>query len=553
MFPLHVHSNYTLLQGTISIDSLVDEAKSCGSSFVALTDTNNMYGLIKLAKKAAQANIKPIFGAFIDDPESPEHNCIFLSKNNAGYSTLCRIITSRKLKDKFSLAETLKNELPDLFIITSSLALLEKIKFGKNWDNIYAELIITAKQKKNTRKLYEFARANKLKIVASNPVYFLRTEHYLLHKVVTAIRLNTTLTNLNESDLVDEDYYLKSPEEVAKMWHTLPEALSNVEYIVQNCNVNLGLGKFKFPVYHLPPGKSADSYLGEVCYTGLVERYKPLTDREKAQFSHEMEVIKFLGFSDYFLVIWDIVHQAKMRGMLTLGRGSAANSLVSYCLGFTDVEPFEHGLFFERFLNRGRISPPDVDIDFSWRERDEIVKYVYEKYGYSNVAMISTTVTFKARSAFREVAKVFGISGEEISKYSQFIPWTRAQNLIDISKRYPETKSLNFDLEPWKSIVNLASQLADFPRHLSIHPSGIVISPEPITNYVALEYAKNKGIGLVITQPDMYLIEELGLVKLDLLSQRSLGVMRDTLRRINAKLKSHNKHKTFIFQINSKN
>lgn len=554
MFPLHIHSNYTLLQGTISVDSLVDAAKSCGSSFVTLTDTNNMYGLIKLAKQAAGVNIKPVFGAFIDDPEHPEYNGIFLAKNNAGYSALCRVITSRKLKEKFSLVELLKHEQPDLFFITSSLTLLEKIKFCRNWENIYAGLIITAKQKKNTRKLYEFAKANNLKFAASNPVYFLKPEDYILHKVVTAIRLNTTLPNLKEDDLADEEYYLKSPEEITKMWHALPEALWNVEYIVQNCNVDLELGKFKFPLFHLPQDKTAYGYLWEICIQGLAERYKILTDEVTKQLYHELDVIKELGFCDYFLVVWDIVNQAKKRGMLTLGRGSAANSLVSYCLGFTDVDPLEHNLFFGRFLNRGRISPPDVDIDFSWRERDEIVKYVYEKYGYGNVAMISTTVTFKARSAFREVAKVFGISGEEISKYSRFIPWTKAQNLIDIAKRYPETKSLNFDLDPWRSIINLASQLADFPRYLGIHASGIVLTPEPITNYVALEYAKNKGIGLVITQPDMYLIEEMGLVKLDLLSQRSLGVMRDTLHRINIKSqKEIKKRQAKIFQINSKN
>ncbi|CAG0974991.1 partial DNA polymerase III subunit alpha, partial [Anaerolineae bacterium] len=188
--------------------------------------------------------------------------------------------------------------------------------------------------------------------------------------------------------------------------------------------------------------------------------------------------------------------------------------------------------YFERFLNKSRTTPPDVDIDFSWRERDEIIKYVFDKYGYDRVAMISTTVTFRARSAFRETAKVFGISEAELSEYSKLIPWTDARNLPDIAARFPEARSLKFDTEPWKTIVNLAARLAGFPRHLSIHPSGIVIAPEPITRFCALEFAKNKGLGLIVTQPDMYPVEELGLVKIDLLSQRALGVLRDTVDKV---------------------
>jgi DNA polymerase III alpha subunit len=246
----------------------------------------------------------------------------------------------------------------------------------------------------------------------------------------------------------------------------------------------------------------------------------------------ELGVIRDLGFSDYFLVVWDIVKEGGKRGMMMIGRGSAANSIVAYCLGLTQVDPIQHNLYFERFLNKGRSSPPDVDIDFSWKERDEIVKYVFDKYGYENVAMISTHVTFRARSAFRETAKVFGFTDSEISKYSKYIPWTNAQNLPNLAALFPESRSLDFSKEPWKTIVSIASRLAGFPRHLSIHPGGIIITPGPITDYVALEYASNKGLGLIITQPDMYSIEDLGLIKIDLLSQRSLGVLRDTMTTI---------------------
>ena len=273
--------------------------------------------------------------------------------------------------------------------------------------------------------------------------------------------------------------------------------------------------------------------LSTIAFNGLRKRYDYIDEKIKNRLEYELSVINELNFTDYFLIVWDIVQEAKKRGMMTIGRGSAANSLVAYCLELTQVDPIKLNLYFERFLNKARSNPPDVDIDFSWKERDEIVKYVFEKYGYERVAMISTTITFRARSAFRETAKAFGISDREISKYSKKIPWTNAVNLPKISEMFPESKSLGFDKEPWKTIVQLASKIANFPRHLSIHPSGIVITPTKITDYCALEYAKNKGLGLIITQPDMYSIEDLGLVKIDLLSQRSLGVLRDTMDTLN--------------------
>jgi DNA polymerase III alpha subunit len=269
--------------------------------------------------------------------------------------------------------------------------------------------------------------------------------------------------------------------------------------------------------------------LWRLTHQGLERRYKKITPEIRARLERELGVINDLSLADYFLIVWDIVREAKGRGMLTIGRGSAANSIVSYCLGFTDVDPIEQNFYFERFLNKSRSSPPDIDVDFSWKDRDEIMKYVFDKYGYDKVAMISTHVTYRARSAFRETAKVFGIAEREINKQSKFIPWTDAKNLPRLSHLFPEARSLKFDEEPWKSIAEAATQLANFPRHLSIHPSGIIISPKIITDYTALEYAKNKGLGIIVTQPDMYSIEDLGLLKIDLLSQRSLGVLRDTL------------------------
>ncbi|MBK8946176.1 MAG: DNA polymerase III subunit alpha [Ignavibacteriae bacterium] len=533
---LHIHSNYSILEATIPIEKLIASAKLYGEKHVALTDTNGMYGSIKFAKKASEENLNPILGVLIDDPKNKNLFAIFIAKNLKGYSTISQITTSRKIKDDFSLQKVFDENLENVIVITSSIELLQIIyQNQKLKPNLFVELIATKKNKKKTRELYNFARSKDLQIVASNPTYFFNPEDHLLQKVVTAIKKNTTLENLTEDEILDEEFYFKSPSELEKIWRNLPEAILNSKKIANMCNVDLEFAKHKFPKFDLPKGENAPNYLRKICSLGLSQRYKIITDQALLRLDKELNVIEEMGFSHYFLVVHDIVREAKLRRMRILGRGSAANSLVSYCLGFTEIDPIKHNLYFERFMNRARTSPPDIDLDFSWRERDEIVKYVYEKYGYDKVAMISTTVTFRARSAFRETAKVFGVSEREISQYSKFIPWTSAQNLVQIAEKFPESKNLNFKTEPWKTIIQIAHQLASFPHHLSIHPSGIVVTEKPITNYVPLEYAKNKGLGLIITQPDMYGIEDLGLVKIDLLSQRSLEVLKNTMNDLEEK------------------
>lgn len=529
MIPIHVHSNYSFLTGTARIEEIISLGKKFNLPALALTDLNGMYGIIQFVKKAQEEKIKPIIGALINRPEAENDYVIFLAKNNFGYQDLCKIITQRKLNEDFSLEKIVERLWENLIFITPCIDLLRKIN---SRNDFYAELIPTQLNRRNTLKLYNYSKENKIPLVASNPVYFLSKNDLILHKLVTAIRLNKSLNDLQQNELVDEEYYFKSPIEISKTLKKIPEAIENTFKIARKCSVNLDLGVYKYPVYPKIQSKSAYDDLVKIAYDGLNKRYSNAGEIEIKKLSYELDVIRELNFVDYFLIVWDIVREARKRGMLTIGRGSAANSLVAYCLGLTQVDPIKHNLYFERFLNRARTNPPDVDLDFSWKERDEIVKYVFETYGYERVAMISTTVTFRARSAFREVAKTFGISDKEISLYSKKIPWTNAANLPNITKLFPETKNLNLNVEPWKSVINYAAKISNFPRHLSIHPGGIVITPNKITDYCALEYAKNKGLGLIITQPDMYSIEELGLVKIDLLSQRSLGVLRDTMKEI---------------------
>lgn len=529
MIPLHVHSNYSLLEGVITLDQIIEKTVNYQLGAVALTDTNGMYGLVSFYKKAIEKGIKPILGTYIDEPGNKKIYALLLAKNFDGYSDICKIITARKLKDDFSLFKLLQNYFPNLFILISSVELLKKVP---SYKNIYAEIVITGSYKFSARNLFEVAKEKRIKYIISNPVYFSEPQDYLLYKVVTAIKKRDMFENLTERELLDKEFYFKSPSSLNHLVNKIPEAFANINFIANECNINLGLGKYKIPDFPAVTDHSTFSLLWKYTYEGLEKRYGSAADKIKSRLEEELQVIDDLKLADYFLIVHDIFLEAKRRGMMTLTRGSAANSLVCYCLGLTEVDPVKYNFYFTRFLNISRSSLPDIDIDFNWKERDEIVQYVFKKYGYSRVAFISTHVTIKARSAFRETAKVFGFSDEEISKLSKYIPWTDARYLPDISKRFPESRSLNFGDEPWKSIVNIATRLANFPRHLSIHPGGIVITPLPITTYTALEYAKNKGVGLIITQPDMYGVEDLGLIKIDLLSQRSLGVLRDSIHQI---------------------
>jgi DNA polymerase III alpha subunit len=529
MIPLHVHSNNTFLKGTIPVEKLVSKAIEFGLPALAITDTNSMHGIVQFSKLAKEKTLKPVIGSLIDSPENPDEYLILLARNNKGYSELCKIITSRKLNDDFSISHLFQSDLDNFFILTPSIDL---IKNSELKGNLFIELIASKNERTNNRNKFQFAKENGYQIIVTNPIYFLEKQDYLLQKTVTAIRLRTNIDNLLSKEIADGEYYFKNPQLIVDEWKNLPQALANSDRIARECNVDLKLNEYKFPVFSTPENISADTMLCNESFKGLEKRFARVTESAQKRLEMELSVIAEMGFSNYFLIVWDIVNEAKRRGMMTIGRGSAANSLAAYCLEITQIDPLLHNLYFERFLNKARSSPPDFDIDFSWKERDEIIKYIFDKYGYERVAMISTTVTFRARSAFREVAKAFGFTNEEISKFSRKIPWTDAANLPHLAELFPESKSLNFKKEPWKSIVEIASQIARFPRHISIHPGGIVITPKKITDYVALEYAKNKGLGLIVTQPDMYSIEELGLIKIDILSQRSLGVLRDTMESI---------------------
>ncbi|MBL7075392.1 DNA polymerase III subunit alpha [candidate division KSB1 bacterium] len=523
---LHCHSNHSFTDSTITVGDLIRKAAEFNMNAVALTDTNGFYGVIPFYKKAVESGIKPIIGVEVDDPKTPELKVVLLAKNRSGYSEISHIITQRHLNKDFNLMSILMTASEDIFILSPSLPLLNHLSKNRTL-SLYGELVLTNHpgSKKRCRQLMCLAQQFKIPVVATNDVHLMNKNDYKVHRVLRAIQKNTTVYKVDEGSRVVPDNYFKSTEEMKTLFKDLGEALSNSQRIADECNLNLDLETFKFPECDLPEGKDADSFLYKLCFEGRKARYHPLRHEATKRLDYEMDVIKKLGLSKYFLIVNDIVKEARRRGFLYIGRGSAANSIVSYVLGLTVIDPLKYNLYFERFLNPERKSPPDIDLDFSWKERDEILNYVYDKYGHDKVAMICTTITFQPRMAVHEIAKTLGIPEHEINRFTSRIPHFFFEDLENLSD-VPDCRDLPLDRQPWKGIIAIAKKIKGFPRHLSIHCGGIVIAPEPITHYTPLQRATK---GFVITQMDMYPIEDLGLVKIDLLSQRSLGVLKDSL------------------------
>ncbi|MCX5757276.1 MAG: DNA polymerase III subunit alpha, partial [Candidatus Hydrogenedentes bacterium] len=367
--------------------------------------------------------------------------------------------------------------------------------------------------------------------VAVVPVHLLEPEQMLLHRVLTAIRLNTTTGALAEDDVAHSGAWFRSPDDMARLYVQWPDALANTDWVAERCNVELPLGTPLFPQSELPLGETAFSYLWQQAFEGARALYRPLTPRVIQRLQYELDVIHELGFAPYFLIVWDIVYYARARDIPIVGRGSAANSLVAHVLGITRVDPFKYDLYFERFLNRSRTDCPDIDLDICWRRRDEVIDYVYRKYGADRVAMIATFNTFQARSALREVAKAFGWTDAEIGPIVRRIPHYHASDIRTLLERIPECRGLHPDLEPLKSILAISESLDGFPRHLSIHSGGLVIAPEPLTRFTPLQRAPK---GIQITQYDMHAVEALGLIKMDLLGHRSLTVIHDAVEAVRA-------------------
>jgi DNA-directed DNA polymerase III PolC len=527
MIHLHTHSYYSLLDGLCSPEELVLGAKKLGMKAIALTDHNGLYGCIEFFQKAQEFGIKAIIGAEISLSDSS--TVVLLVKDTSGYRNLCQIISQGRLQGGHLRFKCTVN---DLHKFKSGLIALSggnkgkitqllkeqkldpAIRLAKKLQNIFEENFYLEMQQfygQDTLvnlRLRDISTEHKIPLVASNDVHFLSSKDWALRRVLHAIDQNTVLEKVKTAG--SSEQYLKSTPLMSELFKSFPTALSNTIKIAHQCNFEFELGKPIFPSIELPEGESSFSFLWKICFEGATSRYKPLTQEVIKRLEYELKTIHDLGFAEYFLIVKDIVQFCRKENIPCVGRGSAADSLVSYVLAITQVDPLRHNLYFERFLNPQRKDPPDIDLDLCWKNRDRVLEYVYKKYGENRTAMICTFNTLQSRSAIRDVAKTYGLPEDEIGKITKYLPHHAIDRLEEIITSLPELREIRHNLPIYEEIMRLAQRIADFPRHLSIHPGGVIIAPDRITHYTPLEVA---GKGIVISQYDMYSIEKLGLVK----------------------------------------
>jgi DNA-directed DNA polymerase III PolC len=414
-------------------------------------------------------------------------------------------------------------------IIAGHLQRLKEI-FG---DRLYIEVQhLSPGDGRVMREAQRVGRELGIPLVATNNVHFLKPEEHLHHRAVNAIRTGGLLTTVAAPEITTGEAWFKPAAEMQRLFPDHPELLRATLEIADRCNLELELEKKTFPEFPVPEGESAFSYLWKLSFEGAQKRYRPLRPEVLTRLTRELEVIEKRGLAPYFLLVWDIVEEAHRRGMPAVARGSAASSMVSYCLGISYVCPLRWGLYFERFLNEQRGDCPDIDIDICGARRDELLDYVYERWGAEHVAMIGSFITMHARLAVREVAKVFGVPPDEVNHFTKRLPHRPVREILAAIQHLPECRTLPVNDEPWKTILQVALRLDDAPRHMGIHPCGTVISAQPLTHLVPLERATK---GIVVTQYDMNAIEALGLIKMDLLGQRGLTTMALALDNIEKK------------------
>jgi len=573
---LQCHSHYSFLRGVNPPEEIIAAAVEQKMPAVALTDTNGMYAAIPFYQAAREAKVKPIIGVVLDvewrnskgetrktkleTRNSPVIPLVLLAMDMDGYSNLCQLTTLRHLGALRLGQETFADDASRPVtldeIATHSAGVLalwptsqpstvpsfraESAERGiplspshntampVKLKEIFPDRLYIAVQHlspgdgRTLREAEQLGRSLNIPLVATNNVHFLRPEEHLHHRAVNAIRTGSLLTTVATPDITTGEAWFKPAVEMQRLFPDHPQLLRATLEIADRCNLQLELGKLIFPEFPVPAGESPFSYLWKLSFEGARKRYRPLRPEVLSRLTHELEVIDKLKLAPYFLLVWDIVEEANRRGIPAVARGSAASSMVTYCLGISCVCPLRWGLYFERFLNVQRGDCPDIDIDICGARRDELLDYVYARWGAEHVAMIGSFITMHARLAVREIAKVFGVPPGEVNHFTKRLPHRPVREILDAITNLPECRSLPINDEPWKTILQVALQLDDAPRHLGIHPCGTVISARPLTHLVPLERAAK---GIVVTQYDMNAVEALGLIKMDLLGQRGLTTM----------------------------
>ncbi|MEO8200025.1 MAG: DNA polymerase III subunit alpha [Gemmatimonadota bacterium] len=522
---LHVHTHFSFGSGASSPEALVHAAASRGFTTLACTDTNGVYGAIDFQNAAFAAGIRPILGAHL---VSNGQEALALATDDQGWASLCRAITEIHWNPACSLAAQIASDRRGLIILSNDVNLLDHVVRQSGPENLYAELI----PGKQRHAVLAAARRMGLPPVATNGVMVANAEDWARHRLLKAISLNVALSACPPDQLSPRDAWLRPAADLARLFPDCPEAVSNAAMIAERCRYMIPQGRVIPP--RLAAHEDAMGQLRALAYDGATRRYGTIAPVTRDRLEHELGVIALKGFADYFLVVRDIVQH----GPTHCGRGSVANSVVSYCLGITHVEPLSAGLLFERFLNPERKDPPDIDLDFPWDERDKVLAYVFNRYPRPRAAMVANHNCFRLRGALREVAKVHGRPPGEIREVTRRIPWYSDDEgtLADLMHSHPNFRSLELP-GIWADLARMAEPLVGIPRHLSLHPGGVVIVPTALTDYVPLQPAVKTLDGFPdLTVPVIQFekdgAEDAGLVKIDLLGNRSLAVIRDAINAV---------------------
>ena len=562
---LHVHTEYSLLDGSNKISEYVARVKELGMDSAAITDHGVMYGVIDFYKACRAAGINPVIGCEVyvapgsrfdretgkDAGEDRYYHLILLAENNQGYANLMKIV-SAGFVDGYYYRPRVDQEILEKYhegIIATSACLAGEVQrllvrgfyeeakeaalrhekiFGK--ENYFLELQDhgIADQQRINPLLVRMSRETGIGLVATNDVHYTFAEDAAPHDILLCIQTGKKLSDENRMRYEGGQYYLKTPQEMARLFPYAPEALENTWKIAQRCRVEIEFGVTKLPRYDVPDGMDAWEYLNRLCYAGLAERYHPVTDALRERLSYELETIRTMGYVDYFLIVWDFIRYARENGiMVGPGRGSAAGSLVSYCLGITKLDPIRYQLLFERFLNPERVSMPDIDVDFCFERRGEVIDYVVKKYGKENVAQIVTFGTLAARGVIRDVGRVMDLPYALCDTIAKMVPMELGITIDKALTMNQELRTLYETDEKIRQLIDMARRLEGLPRHTSMHAAGVVICREAVNEYVPLSRAQD---GSLTTQFTMTALEELGLLKMDFLGLRTLTVIRDACR-----------------------
>jgi len=545
---LHVHSQYSFLDGASSLDRLLEKAKALGMPALALADHNRLTGVVRFYEKAKALGIKPIIGAEIDLENG--YHLTLLCKDRKGYSSLCRLLTEAHLSNRdrqcsvtkemlykfnsglIALSGCSKGELPALMEKGQTKLVRKAARFYREvfGSDFFVELIRYPSRDgmSGSYRLADFAKEEGIPIVATNNVHYSEMKEYRVKELLNAIDRNIPVSKLQGYRTVEQ--YLKSTNEMIKLFKDFPEAIDMTEEIAARCNLELDKGKLHFPRFNIPQGEADYSYLSRLAWKGTQEKYGSITPRIRNRLEQELDTIRRLGFCGYFLVVWDIVRWAKERGIRCQARGSAVDSLVVHVLDISTVDPVEYDLLFERFMHPLRHEPPDIDLDIDRRRRDEVRDYVYQKYGVDNVACVGTINTYMARGAIRDVGKALEIPQEIIEEACKGIHYLSASKLLEYADSLPELKRSDiYRRSELKSFFELCAAIDGFPRHLSVHLGGLLIGDGRLADLVPLEWSSG---GDIISQYDKDDIEKLGIVKMDLLALPTLTVIEDTLTNI---------------------